>query len=644
MIRRPIVHNRMIHPSQLFRNVLCIVALAAVVVSCTSGPPRKGAAQAQEQALELLARGDRRDAAALWWEQAASQPSPQREDLQLRAVEAVLTRKTALLAKHYLNIVLNENLRGSLLVRARMAQARLALIEEQPAAALAALPKGISLTTPEFQAQVDELRAQALLGVGKILPSVRTRVLLATELTDRRAINADQQKLWRALGQAGEQQVFGWIQGQTNPVLRGWLELAYIAMTSPADVETFNRALDVWWQRYPGHPAREVIVGQLRHDWKALQVHPHRIAVLLPLTGAYAAVAGAVMDGFMAAYYTDRQTPRKPSIRVYDVGEGSAAAWEQYRRAVKEGAQLVVGPLDKEGVAALAGRKKLPVPVLSLNYTEEISQPPDNLYEFGLLPEDEARQAAERARLAGYQTALILAPTGKWGGRLLNAFSKRFEELGGQVLDVDRYDPEGTDFSAPITDVLGIDASEQREAELQSLLNREIHFEPRRRPDAGMLFMAALPRQARLLRPQLEFQYASDLPVYATSHIYTGIEDVRSDRDIDGVVYCDMPWMLNGANPEPALRARLNDLFPQDSQQLARLTALGYDAYRVIYYLKRLAKRPYERYEGLTGTLHMDSLGRIHRELEWARFIDGEPSMMHDIAAQPAPDTIANAP
>jgi outer membrane PBP1 activator LpoA protein len=142
----------------------------------------------------------------------------------------------------------------------------------------------------------------------------------------------------------------------------------------------------------------------------------------------------------------------------------------------------------------------------------------------------------------------------------------------------------------------------------------------------------------------LRFHYASELPVYATSHIYTAVEDVTADRDIDGVIYCDMPWTLEGANPSPALRARLDRMFPQESRQLPRLMALGFDAYRIIYYLKRLADRPYERYAGLTGDLHMDDLGRIHRELKWGRFVDGRPSVLNELVTQSGLDAITSAP
>ncbi|MBA2410971.1 MAG: penicillin-binding protein activator [Gammaproteobacteria bacterium] len=617
--------------------------MALTLVSCATDPPREDVRPVQVQISRLIKQGNLAGAAAAYWEQAKGVDSPRREDLQLRAVETVLTPKTTALAKRYLSMIPADRLAGTALVRARIAQARLGLMDGQHNVALAALPPGLSLTTPDFYTQVEELRAQALLAAGRVLDSVRVRSALTTEIIDQKAIAANHQKIWEALARASDQELARWLRVERDPRLRGWLELGYIAKTSPADFDSFDRQLDDWQRRYAGHPAGDTLLAQLRRDWRSLQVRPRQIAVMLPLSGAYASVSSAVLAGFMTAHYTDEIAPDKPSIRIYDVGSGDDAR-QVYQQAVREGADFVVGPLDKEGVAALAQNRRLPVPVLSLNYSDEKVGPPNNLYEFGLLPEDEARQAAERASLAGHRTALVLAPVGEWGERLLNTFRARFEDLGGTVLAVNRYDESAADFAAPIKDVLGIDMSEQRNSELRSLLNLDLQFEPRRRPDADMMFMVALPRQARLLRPQLRFHFASDLPVYSTSHIYTGIADPGTDRDIDGVMYCDMPWTVPGANPLPALRARMDRLFPQESQQLPRLAALGFDAYRVIYYLKRLAARPYERYAGLTGTLHMDARGRLHRALQWAQFVDGSATVMDSLRAPPGSLAAQTAP
>ena len=71
----------------------------------------------------------------------------------------------------------------------------------------------------------------------------------------------------------------------------------------------------------------------------------------------------------------------------------------------------------------------------------------------------------------------------------------------------------------------------------------ELEFEPRRRQDIDIVFMAAFPAGARQLMPQLAFHHGADLPVHATSHVWSGVPDPANDRDLDGVVFGDMPWL-----------------------------------------------------------------------------------------------------
>ena len=55
------------------------------------------------------------------------------------------------------------------------------------------------------------------------------------------------------------------------------------------------------------------------------------------------------------------------------------------------------GLLRAAWIAELADSGRLPVPVLALNYLDPGKPAPFNLFQWGLAPEDEARQAAERA-------------------------------------------------------------------------------------------------------------------------------------------------------------------------------------------------------------------------------------------------------
>ena len=612
------------------RGFLC-AGLILALLSCASGPPPRDESElALERAMRLANEGNLEGAAAIYWQQAGYNTTPERENLKLRAIETVLTPATRETAKRYLGELDESKFVASLLVRKRIVEAKLAMLFDRPALAVKALPPSLDGLDPKLTPEVQRVRARALLASGEIFASVKTRMALSDRLIDPLQRQDNQSRIWESLALADPQQLLRWDKQTTDGILKGWLELSYISKTAPAELAGLQQLLNDWRQRFRQHPADPRFVTLIMEDWRSLQVQPAKIAVLLPFSGPYAKVAEAIISGITAAYYSDNNRAESTTLNYYDLGATQADVKEIYARAINEGAEVILGPLNKKNLAELAGMDELPVPVLSLNYLDDSTHPPENLFQFGLLPEDEARQVAERAALDEHNHAIIFVPEGAWGTRLLDAFRERFDELGGTILATERFLSNEADYSYAIKRALLLDESDKRFKAIKANVNLDVKFEPRRRQDVEFIFIGASPRQARLLRPQFKFHYAADLPVYATSHIYSGIANASADKDLDGVRYCDIPWVLIEENPAPELSERLSVFFPQTNDQLPRLVALGFDAYNLIPYMKFLAARPFERYSGLTGNLSVDDTRRVHRQLKWARFVKGEPQSMGD--------------
>ncbi len=629
--RKPMTIN---HPVIRGLLVACLaLALAACDTLPRSGTPAGASRFEIAKAERLLKRQEREAAADIFWEQAMRSAPPERENLQVRAVEALLTEGTAAQARQYLALIDEGPLQGPPLVRKRIAEARLALIDKHPDVALQALPVTFADIAPEYRSAILDIRAQALLENDQILASVMARVSLDQELSSPQERSQNEQSLWEALSRASDDDLQEWLIRSSDRDVAGWLELASISKQPTPTFETLQQQLMTWEQRYPAHAAAPVFTTQLRDDWQSLQFRPHKIAVLLSLSGRYQHVANTVLAGIKAAHDLDTSGAEKPELAVYDIAAPGQDLWNQYELAVLEGAEIVIGPLVKEYTNQLTQMTKLPVPILPLNYIDESMPVPANLYQFGLLPEDEAMQTAERASQDGHQRAVVLVPEGEWGKRLLGSFRTRFEQLGGTIAGAETYPAKDADYADAIKRVLQLNESTQRYQALRNLLKRDIEFEPSRRQDTDMVFFAASPRQARSLRPQLKFHFAKNLPVYATSHIYSGVKDVRRNKDLDDIIYCDMPWTLGMSTKKPELARQLT-LHYDKSTRLPRLAALGVDAYRVVPYLKRLDAKSYERYSGLTGNLFMDESQNIHRELKWAQFVKGEPVVLDNTTEQ----------
>lgn len=610
------------------------VALAALLAAllaagCQVAPPRPGPAVEQttvNAAQAQVTAGHPEAAAQVYLNAAGSAAAPQALEYRLRAARLLLNAGNLQRAATVLAGLPEKVQAPGPALRLQLLRAHLSLARHKPRAALR------DLQTPPPEGEVPDalrnryhgLRAQAYAMAGNHLESARERVWLDPMLPNADARRANETALWEQLSQLSDQALQQLSKGPPD-VLSGWMDLVHLTRTLRQQPAALEQAIARWRQRYPDHPADHGLLSEVLKQLAKTRQPPAQIALLLPLSGRLSAAADAVRDGFLAGYFHQPAGVQRPVIRIYDTGDQAGQAWALYQQAVAEGAKYVVGPLDKTAVADLARSGTLSVPLLTLNYLDNAAgTAPAGMYQFGLSPEDEARAVADRARQDGHGRCVTLVPQGTWGQRVLSAFQQRWQSLGGTIAENQTYDPQQTDYSDALTHMLNLDGSHARYRALARRLPGALHFQPRRRRDVDFVFLVAQPRQARLIRPQLRFHHAGDLPVYATSHVYGGEPDQVADRDMDGIRFCDMPWALDDSGPLGRVHDLLDRLWPQRTQRYSRLYALGLDAYDVLPYLHEMGRGgTLARFDGATGNLRLDSDHRLHRRLRWAHFVDG---------------------
>ena len=588
---------------QALRHVVAIL-LIALLAGCGVSPgvkptPPELADPAVAGAVQLANRGDFLGAAARYTELAQRAAAPQRGTYLIRAAENYLRGGDRDGARTALAAAANTPLNADDTLLRRLLNAEMLLEEKRASEALGILLEPPSQATElSLRARYHRDIALAFRLMGNLLESARELQALDGLLTDQQARFDNQIEIVRTLAVLGEQALY---QLQPSPpgIEGGWMQLAIVLKQATRDPQALPQLVGQWRQSFPTHPALPGLLEGLLERQQSLIRPANQIAVLLPESGRYDKVAAAVRDGLVAAWYQDPSLSR-PNLRFYDSSD-PAKLWPTYSRAVQEGADIVVGPLDKESVIQLARAGDLPVPVLALNQVVTDVPAPPTMFQFSLAPEDEARQAAEHAWLEGKRYPLILAPTGDWGERIAAAFAKRWQTLGGSVAGVAYYDPMAADHSATIKQLLLLDASEIRHKALQRMLGQRLEFEPRRRADADIVFLVSKPRQARALRPQLQFHHAADLPVIATSHAWNGQVDAREAPDLAGIVLPDMPWILVNDTSDALSRERLTQTLPAAGGAYGPLYAMGIDAYRLLPHLARLQSSPLESLDGYTG-------------------------------------------
>ena len=486
------------------------------------------------------------------------------------------------------------------------------------------LPEIEEIDDYRFKAFALNIRSRGVLAIGKPLESARMRMQIREFLKTPEEIEANNDFIWDALNRITEPAMIRALAEQQTAEMRGWLELNLIVRRSnmlPAKMEPW---IDQWYERYGEHPAAPTYALHLLEESRSVYIEPKHIALMLPFSGRLEKVAEAIQNGFLYAYYKD--PGQLAELEIINASNDPAEFSLQYEQAIQNGADFVVGPIDKDLVNMLQQRETLDVPTLTLNYGNEQDEARQNLYQFGLLPEDEAVQIADFALAQGRHHALVLVPDTEWGYRLQRAFTKRFESLGGHVVGSNIYPAKKNDYAAAITNLLNLTTSNHRKSILQQTIKEQVRFEARRRQDVDMIFIAANSRQARLIKPQLKFHHAQNLPVYATSHISTSNSKPEDDRDLNEILFVDIPWMLDNRNNIDY--RQINAYWPDDSQRFSRLFALGIDAYRMIPSLRRLMINPEEQLQHHTGLLSVDHTGRVKRSLLMATYQNGRATLL----------------
>lgn len=428
---------------------------------------------------------------------------------------------------------------------------------------------------------------------------------------------ATSNRIWQLLSRLNAAQLQTLASNAADYQLRGWIELARVNRGNQASLRGQLDAIAQWQRIWAQHAAVNVLPTALLDLSLLWEQRPRQIALLLPIQQP----AGlAIQEGLLSAYYLALEETREvPGITVYDTSNASDIS-PLYNQALEEGADLIIGPLNKTFVNRLHREEQLPVPTLALNYADSNEQGPANLFQFGLAPEDEISQAAEIARQLGYHNAAVLTPNSADYDRLQAIFAQTWQNLGGQLVSRTSFVGDG-DYAEVVKRLMAIDSSEARAERLLEILPRSnMEFIPRRRSDVDFIFLIANPRQGRQIKPTLSFYFAEDVPVFALPSIYDGQNNQSANQDLNGIIFTDAPWLLDRDNSE----RRLTDRSLRTVQgPLQRLRALGVDSYRLHARLSQFENGALGLIPGVTGELSITMDRRIHRRLQPAHFENG---------------------
>jgi branched-chain amino acid transport system substrate-binding protein len=167
-----------------------------------------------------------------------------------------------------------------------------------------------------------------------------------------------------------------------------------------------------------------------------------RVALLAPFASPNAALRDEAQTLQSAAELAMAERGDNSMLLLpKDSGNTPEEARAAVRLALEEGADFILGPLFASGVGAIAPYARANnAPMIS--FSTDTSEAGRGVYVLTFLPEDEAQRIVRFAAARGVKRLVILAPTGRYGDRIVEAGSDAARAAGIDYLGASRYETQ----------------------------------------------------------------------------------------------------------------------------------------------------------------------------------------------------------
>jgi len=153
------------------------------------------------------------------------------------------------------------------------------------------------------------------------------------------------------------------------------------------------------------------------------------------------------------------------------------------------------------------------------------------------------------------------------------------------------------------TNLLLLDQSLKRKRKLSRIISEDLGHKSRAREDIDALFLSVNTQEARSLKPALDYNYFEGMDVFLANDWQGDIEFLKTDKDLEGVISIDIPFMLPTPLPDD-LKAFKNK---------SRNFAIGYDAFEIALLLEGTRNLNRTTYKGLTGKITFKDKGIVRK-------------------------------
>ncbi len=353
-----------------------------------------------------------------------------------------------------------------------------------------------------------------------------------------------------------------------NPNLNGWIEIA-ASFNNSLSLSSWRNAIAEWAQTRPHHESIPWLENQIRLAPEG----PKQVAILLPQSGsdAYAQAARGIRDGWMLAYMVDKRQvdpASLPNFKFYDtVGKDRE---QLVFEAFEDGADHIVGPLSKDAVNSIQAGRTFPGSILMLNTPNSFGNSrPDTVRYLAWTIEDEALKMAQTLSRLERTRCVVIYGNEPWMIRARAEFELNVA-APTRVLSVNRIS-EFEQLTDDVGATIGIEESEKRRTEIESIVQFPLEFQPRMNQEINSIVAFIDSSQLEAVLESLRFHADRPLDIYVTDSAVRG----KLTELANGVQFTTDTWRIFKSD----LANTVNEYF-DSNPNMASFYAMGIDAYR----------------------------------------------------------------
>jgi branched-chain amino acid transport system substrate-binding protein len=224
--------------------------------------------------------------------------------------------------------------------------------------------------------------------------------------------------------------------------------------------------------RFPNSAYYAQALDLIKSAQTASVVDSGAIGVLLPLKGKFATYGQSDLESIELAFRFFDSESANPNVRliIEDSGDEPSQAIKALDKLVfKHHVIAIIGPLASKGIEQVTQRaNSLGVPLLSL--ARYPGSQGNYIFQSGVTlghqSREVARYAVEKLKLRRFA---ILHPRDKVGEAASQYFWDAVESLGGEVVGIESYIPNETDFRQVVDKLSGLYYQDARQTELDAL-------------------------------------------------------------------------------------------------------------------------------------------------------------------------------